>query len=180
WTERRIAELGGRKSLLNPLWYGGALAIGMLAGRFGDRWNLGFLAETERQVEHHLKGHLDTLPPADLRSRAIVEQMKVDEAEHADTAVRLGAHDLPAPAKAVMKAAAQVLTTRSYRLRAVRALVHQVAGTCLTPGQASISSTSWLISAVLASMIEAEQYFSADRCTARCTVSRFRLRPVIV
>ncbi|MBP9593169.1 MAG: 2-polyprenyl-3-methyl-6-methoxy-1,4-benzoquinone monooxygenase [Steroidobacteraceae bacterium] len=116
WTERRIAELGGRKSLLNPLWYGGALAIGMLAGRFGDRWNLGFLAETERQVEHHLKGHLDTLPPADLRSRAIVEQMKVDEAEHADTAVRLGAHDLPAPAKAVMKAAAQVMTTLTYRL----------------------------------------------------------------
>ena len=116
WTERRIAELGGRKSLLNPLWYGGALAIGMLAGRFGDRWNLGFLAETERQVEHHLKGHLDTLPPADLRSRAIVEQMKVDEAEHADTAVRLGAHDLPAPAKVVMKAAAQVMTTLTYRL----------------------------------------------------------------
>ena len=116
WTERRIAELGGRKSLLNPIWYGGALAIGMLAGRFGDRWNLGFLAETERQVEHHLKGHLDTLPPADLRSRAIVEQMKVDEAEHADTAVRLGAHDLPAPAKAVMKAAAQVMTTLTYRL----------------------------------------------------------------
>ena len=116
WTERRIAELGGRKSLLNPLWYGGALAIGMLAGRFGDRWNLGFLAETERQVEHHLKGHLDPLPPADLRSRAIVEQMKVDEAEHADTAVRLGAHDLPAPAKAVMKAAAQVMTTLTYRL----------------------------------------------------------------
>ena len=116
WTERRIAELGGRKSLLNPLWYGGALAIGVLAGRFGDRWNLGFLAETERQVEHHLKGHLDTLPLADLRSRAIVEQMKVDEAEHADTAVRLGAHDLPAPAKAVMKAAAQVMTTLTYRL----------------------------------------------------------------
>ena len=116
WTERRIAELGGRKSLLNPLWYGGALAIGMLAGRFGDRWNLGFLAETERQVEHHLKGHLDTLPPADLRSRAIVEQMKVDEAEHADTAVRLGAHELPAPARAMMKAAARAMTTLTYRL----------------------------------------------------------------
>ena len=116
WTERRIAELGGRKSLLNPLWDGGALAIGVLAGRFGDRWNLGFLAETERQVEHHLKGHLDTLPPADLRSRAIVEQMKVDEAEHADTAVRLGAHELPAPARAVMKAAARAMTTLTYRL----------------------------------------------------------------
>jgi ubiquinone biosynthesis monooxygenase Coq7 len=116
WTERRIAELGGRKSLLNPLWYGGALAIGLLAGRLGDRWNLGFLAETERQVEQHLKTHLDTLPPADQRSRAIVEQMKVDEAEHADTAVRLGAHDLPAPAKAMMKAAARVMTTLTYRL----------------------------------------------------------------
>ena len=116
WTERRIAELGGRKSLLNPLWYGGALAIGMLAGRFGDRWNLGFLAETERQVEHHLKGHLDTLPPADLRSRAIVEQMKADEAEHADTAVRLGAQVLPAPDRAVMKADARVMTTLTYRL----------------------------------------------------------------
>jgi ubiquinone biosynthesis monooxygenase Coq7 len=116
WTERRIAELGGRKSLLNPLWYGGALALGMLAGRFGDRWNLGFLAETERQVEQHLETHLDTLPPDDQRSRAIVEQMKADEAEHAETAVRLGAHDLPAPAKVAMKAAARVMTTLSYRL----------------------------------------------------------------
>ena len=116
WTERRIAELGGRKSLLNPLWYGGALALGMLAGRFGDRWNLGFLAETERQVEQHLKAHLDTLPPDDQRSRAIVEQMKADEAAHAETAVRLGAHDLPAPAKAAMKAAARLMTTLSYRL----------------------------------------------------------------
>ncbi|MGD9872514.1 MAG: 2-polyprenyl-3-methyl-6-methoxy-1,4-benzoquinone monooxygenase [Thauera sp.] len=116
WTERRIAELGGRKSLLNPVWYGGALAIGMLAGRLGDRWNLGFLAETERQVEQHLKGHLDTLPAADQRSRAIVEQMKVDEAEHAETAVRLGAHELPAPAKAVMKLAAGVMTSLAYRV----------------------------------------------------------------
>lgn len=116
WTERRIGELGGRKSLLNPLWYGGALAIGLLAGRFGDRWNLGFLAETERQVEQHLKGHLDTLPQADQRSRAIVEQMKVDEAEHAETAMRLGAHALPAPARGVMKAAARVMTALSYRL----------------------------------------------------------------
>ncbi len=116
WTERRIAELGGRKSLLNPLWYGGALAIGLLAGRFGERWNLGFLAETERQVEQHLKGHLDALPAADQRSRAIVDQMKADEAEHAETAVRLGAHALPAPARGLMKAAARVMTTLSYRL----------------------------------------------------------------
>ncbi|MGQ5489577.1 2-polyprenyl-3-methyl-6-methoxy-1,4-benzoquinone monooxygenase [Thauera sp. ZXT1-4] len=116
WTERRISELGGRKSLLNPVWYGGALALGMLAGRFGERWNLGFLAETERQVEQHLKGHLDTLPPTDQRSRAIVEQMKVDEAEHAEMAVRLGAHALPAPARTAMKLAARVMTTLAYRV----------------------------------------------------------------
>lgn len=116
WTERRIAELGGRKSLFNPLWYGGALALGVVAGRFGERWNLGFLAETERQVEHHLKGHLDTLPVVDRRSRAIVEQMKVDEAEHAETAVRLGAHELPAPAKGAMRLAARLMTTLAYRL----------------------------------------------------------------
>ncbi|MFU2487457.1 2-polyprenyl-3-methyl-6-methoxy-1,4-benzoquinone monooxygenase [Thauera sp. WH-1] len=116
WTERRIAELGGRKSLLNPLWYGGALGIGLLAGRFGDRWNLGFLAETERQVEQHLKSHLDTLPAADQRSRAIVEQMKLDEAEHADTAMRLGAHRLPAPARGLMRLAAKAMTTLTYRV----------------------------------------------------------------
>ena len=116
WTERRIAELGGRKSLLNPVWYGGALALGLLAGRFGDRWNLGFLAETERQVERHLKGHLETLPADDARSRAIVEQMKVDEAEHADMAMRLGAHELPAPVKGAMKFAARLMTTVTYRV----------------------------------------------------------------
>jgi ubiquinone biosynthesis monooxygenase Coq7 len=114
WTESRIGELGGRKSLLNPLWYGGALAIGLLAGKFGDRWNLGFLAETERQVEAHLKGHLETLPAADARSRAIVEQMKEDEMRHADTAVSLGAHELPAPVKSAMKLASKVMTGTAY------------------------------------------------------------------
>lgn len=114
WTERRIAELGGRKSLLNPLWYGGALAVGMAAGRFGDRWNLGFLAETERQVEAHLKSHLESLPAQDRKSRAIVEQMKVDEVEHAETALRLGAQELPAPVKGVMKLAARVMTRTTY------------------------------------------------------------------
>jgi 3-demethoxyubiquinol 3-hydroxylase len=114
WTERRIAELGGRKSLLNPLWYGGALAIGLVAGKFGDRWNLGFLAETERQVEAHLKGHLDTLPATDAKSRAIVEQMKADEIQHADTAVALGAHELPAPVKGAMKMASRVMTRTAY------------------------------------------------------------------
>jgi ubiquinone biosynthesis monooxygenase Coq7 len=114
WTERRIAELGGRKSLLNPIWYGGALAIGLAAGRLGDRWNLGFLAETERQVEAHLKSHLDSLPADDRKSRAIVEQMKSDEIEHADTAMRLGAHELPAPVKGVMKLASRVMTRTTY------------------------------------------------------------------
>ncbi len=114
WTERRIAELGGHKSLLNPLWYGGSLAIGILAARFGDGVNLGFLAETERQVESHLKSHLDRLPPQDLRSREIVTQMKEDEAAHADTAVRLGAVELPAPVKAAMKASSKVMTSVAY------------------------------------------------------------------
>ena len=114
WTERRIAELGGRKSLLNPLWYGGALAIGMAAGRFGDRWNLGFLAETERQVEAHLKSHLDSLPAEDRKSRAIVEQMKADEVEHAETAMRLGAHELPGPLKGIMKLASRAMTRTTY------------------------------------------------------------------
>lgn len=110
WTEQRIQELGGRKSLLNPLWYGGALTIGLLAGRFGDRWNLGFLAETERQVEAHLDGHLDKVSPKDGRSIAILAQMKADEISHAQTAVGLGGHDLPAPVKLAMKAAARVMT----------------------------------------------------------------------
>ncbi len=114
WTERRIAELGGRKSLFNPLWYGGSLAIGILAARFGDGVNLGFLAETERQVESHLKSHLDRLPQLDLKSREIVTQMKKDEAEHADTAIRLGAVDLPGPVKAAMKASSRVMTGVAY------------------------------------------------------------------
>lgn len=114
WTERRIAELGGRKSLLNPLWYGGSLAIGMLAARFGDGINLGFLAETERQVEAHLKSHLDRLPEQDVRSREIVEQMKTDEVAHAETAERLGAVDLPASVKTAMKASSKLMTGVAY------------------------------------------------------------------
>lgn len=114
WTERRIAELGGRKSLLNPLWYGSSLAIGMIAARFGDGVNLGFLAETERQVEAHLKSHLERLPAQDLRSREIVAQMKVDEVAHAETALELGAVELPAPVKAAMKAASKVMTGVAY------------------------------------------------------------------
>ncbi|WP_374486646.1 2-polyprenyl-3-methyl-6-methoxy-1,4-benzoquinone monooxygenase [Zoogloea sp.] len=114
WTERRIAELGGRKSFLNPLWYGGSLAIGMLVARFGDGVNLGFLAETERQVEAHLDSHLGRLPEQDLRSREIVAQMKVDEVAHADTAVRLGAVELPVPVKAAMQATSKVMTGVAY------------------------------------------------------------------
>jgi ubiquinone biosynthesis monooxygenase Coq7 len=114
WTERRIAELGGRKSLLNPLWYCGALSIGVLAGKFGDGWNLGFLAETERQVEGHLQGHLARLPAADRRSWAILEQMKLDEIRHADTARRLGALDLPEPVRLTMKMSSMVMTSVAY------------------------------------------------------------------
>lgn len=116
WTERRIAELGGRKSLLNPFWYAGALAMGMVAGRLGDHWNLGFLAETERQVEAHLDDHLARLPSADTKSRAVLEQMREDEIRHAETAVRLGAAELPAPAKMAMKAASRVMTATAYYL----------------------------------------------------------------
>lgn len=110
WTEQRINELGGRKSYLNPLWYGGALAIGMVAGRFGDRWNLGFLAETERQVEAHLNRHLDKISPDDERSKAILEQMKADEIKHAETALDLGGQELPTPVKGLMKLAARIMT----------------------------------------------------------------------
>ncbi|MDR1064089.1 MAG: 2-polyprenyl-3-methyl-6-methoxy-1,4-benzoquinone monooxygenase [Azoarcus sp.] len=116
WTAQRINELGGRKSFLNPLWYGGALAIGVLAGGFGERWNLGFLAETERQVEAHLRGHLDALPVGDDRSRAIIRQMARDEARHAETAVDLGARELPMPVRLAMKLAAKLMTTVAYRL----------------------------------------------------------------
>ena len=115
-TDQRIAELGGRKSYLNPVWYVGALSFGVLAGKFGDGWNLGFLAETERQVEAHLDGHLDLLPDEDGKSRAIVAQMKADEAAHAEMAVGLGARELPPPVKAAMRLAAKVMTTVAYRL----------------------------------------------------------------
>jgi ubiquinone biosynthesis monooxygenase Coq7 len=114
WTERRIAELGGRKSLLNPVWYVGAWTIGSIAGRLGDPVSLGFLAETERQVEAHLDGHLNQLPAADQRSQAIIYQMKADEVTHAQTAMRLGAEELPKSAKAAMKVAAKVMTGTAY------------------------------------------------------------------
>lgn len=114
WTERRIAELGARTSLLNPLWYGGALLMGISAGLIGDKWNLGFLAETEKQVEAHLQSHIDRLPAADQKSRRILDQMRLDEREHARTAGRLGAAELPASAKAAMRAASRVMTGLAY------------------------------------------------------------------
>ncbi len=116
WCGERIAELGDRPSLLNPLWYGDAWAIGAAAGLIGDRVSLGFVVETERQVEAHLQGHLDKLPPADQRSRAIVAQMKDDEARHADHAKAAGGIDLPPPIKAAMRLAADVMRKVAYRV----------------------------------------------------------------
>lgn len=116
WTEQRLRELDGRVSLLNPLWYAGAFAIGLAAGRLGDAVSLGFVVETENQVEEHLAGHLDRLPAADQRSRQIVEQMKVDERRHADEARDAGGVTLPAPARWLMRAAAKVMTVTAHRI----------------------------------------------------------------
>ena len=116
WTEQRIAELGGRKSLLNPLWYAGSLSLGVLAGVLGDKWNLGFLAETERQVEAHLDSHLEALPAQDQRSRAIVDQMRLDEIKHAETAIEFGAVELPAPIKFAMKLTGQIMMRTACRI----------------------------------------------------------------
>lgn len=116
WTAQRIEELGGRTSLLNPFWYAGALGIGVAAGIAGDKWNLGFLAETERQVEAHLAGHLERVSHEDQRSRAILDQMKQEEVSHAETAVKLGAAELPAPVRTAMRLASRVMTTVAYRI----------------------------------------------------------------
>jgi ubiquinone biosynthesis monooxygenase Coq7 len=114
WTAQRIGELGGRVSLLNPLWYAGSFALGAAAGLLGDKWSLGFLAETERQVEGHLEGHLDRLPPQDAKSRAIIDQMKADEARHARAAVEHGAAELPEPVKSAMKLGSRVMTRTAF------------------------------------------------------------------
>jgi 3-demethoxyubiquinol 3-hydroxylase len=132
WTERRLQQLGARPSWLNPLWYAGAFGldpswlnplwyagafgIGLLAGAAGDRWSLGFVVETERQVEEHLASHLERLPASDTRSRAIVEQMKIDEAAHADAAQRHGAAAMPAPIRFAMRLAARVMTHTAHHL----------------------------------------------------------------
>ena len=114
WTKNRLHELDSHASVLNPLWYGGSFALGALAGAVGDKWNLGFLAETEHQVVEHLESHLNKLPGGDLRSRAILEQMKVDEQKHATTAIESGAAALPPPVKTLMAAMSKVMTGSTY------------------------------------------------------------------
>jgi 3-demethoxyubiquinol 3-hydroxylase len=116
WTQTRLDELGARVSLLNPLWYAGAFGIGLLAGRLGDSVSLGFVVETERQVEQHLAGHMDLLPPADAKSRAVVDTMQADERRHAQEASAAGATELPAPARWLMRAAAKVMTGTARHL----------------------------------------------------------------
>ena len=116
WSAGRIEELGGRVSLLNPLWYAGSFVLGAAAGALGDRWSLGFLAETEHQVEAHLAGHLERLPPEDRRTRAVVEGMRADEARHRESAIALGAAVLPGPVKRGMRALAKVMTTVTQRI----------------------------------------------------------------
>lgn len=116
WCAQRLDELEDRPSLLNPLWYAGSYALGVVAGLRGDGWNLGFVVETERQVEAHLAEHLERLPPGDERSRAILEVMKADEARHADHALEAGARALPAPIPQAMAAVSAVMKAVAYRL----------------------------------------------------------------
>lgn len=114
WCEKRIRELGSHKSLLNPIWYAGSFALGALAGALGDKWNLGFLAETENQVGKHIENHLQRLPVQDEKSRAVLEQMKIDEAKHATTAITHGGAELPLPVKMAMKLSSKVMTNTTY------------------------------------------------------------------
>ena len=116
WSADRVRELGGRLSLLNPVWYAGSFALGMAAGALGDRWNLAFLAETERQVEEHLAGHLRRLDPEDRRTRTVVEAMRADERKHRDSALALGAVEMPQPVRLGMRVLAKVMTAVAYRV----------------------------------------------------------------
>ncbi len=116
WCEDRLKELDSRPSILNPLWYAGSFAIGAIAGMVGDEWSLGFVKETENQVEAHLEDHLERLPAGDERSRAILDQMKTDEARHAKMAEEAGAHDLPRPIQAAMAFTAEIMKTLAYRI----------------------------------------------------------------
>lgn len=114
WTSKRVHELGSHLSLLNPVWYTGSLALGAFAGLLGDKWSLGFLAETERQVGGHLQSHLARLPQQDAKSRAVVQQMYADETRHADMAAQLGGAELPLPVKLAMKVSSKVMTRTAY------------------------------------------------------------------
>jgi ubiquinone biosynthesis monooxygenase Coq7 len=114
WCRQRLRELGSRPSTLDPLWYAGSFALGLLSGAAGDRWSMGFLEETEAQVERHLEGHLDRLPEGDARSRAVLEQMRDDERRHGAMGHALGAAELPLPVKAAMKLASRVMTRTAY------------------------------------------------------------------
>lgn len=116
WCRERLEELDSRPSLLDPFWYAGSFAIGAAAGLAGDGWSLGFLKETENQVEAHLEGHLQKLPPEDARSRAILDQMKIDEAKHAQMAADSGARDLPRPVRRVMRLTADIMKAVAYRV----------------------------------------------------------------
>lgn len=116
WCETRLQELGSHTSYLNPLWYAGSFAIGMLAGLAGDRWSLGFVAETEKQVENHLENHLKKLPEEDHRSRAIVDQMRIDEIEHGQAAISAGGSPLPEPVKKMMQLMSKVMTSTAYKI----------------------------------------------------------------
>ena len=116
WTKERLDELGARPSLLNPLWYAGAFGLGLIASRLGDRMSLGFVVETERQVEAHLDSHLKRMPLGDHESRAILVQMKEDEARHAQAAESAGAAKLPLPVRLLMRSASKVMTTVAQRI----------------------------------------------------------------
>ncbi|MEN9863539.1 MAG: hypothetical protein RLZZ601_1303 [Pseudomonadota bacterium] len=116
WCETRLQELGSHTSYLNPIWYAGSFAIGLAAGLAGDKWSLGFVAETEKQVENHLESHLKKLPAEDERSRAIVDQMRVDEIEHGQAAISAGGAVLPEPIRKLMQAMSKVMTSTAYKI----------------------------------------------------------------
>ncbi len=116
WCEQRVTELGSHTSYLNPFWYTGAFAIGLVAGLAGDRWSLGFVAETEKQVEHHLDDHLEKLPINDLQSRAILDQMRIDEIEHGQAALDAGGMPLPDPVKKLMGIVSKLMTSTAYKI----------------------------------------------------------------
>jgi ubiquinone biosynthesis monooxygenase Coq7 len=116
WCAERLSELDSRPSVLAPFWYAGSFALGVVSGMAGDRWSMGFLVETERQVEKHLDGHLERIPAQDARSRAILEQMREDEIRHANTGRSLGGTDLPGPIRGLMRLASRVMTETAYRV----------------------------------------------------------------